>query len=103
MRAASEQAAHEKGAQDPPVESAGPGATAIKVTPRKTAARRPTSCRTAAGQSASRAAGASDIGTSAERSADSRTAAAGEGRIERMTECSAQVLEEVTISSAVRA
>ena len=81
-----------------PVENPGPGATATKATPRKTAARKPTSRRTAAGQSASRAAGASDTGASARRSAESRRAAAGKGRIERTTELSAQALEQVTVS-----
>lgn len=81
-----------------PVQNTGPGATATKATPRKTAARKPTSRRTAAGQSASRAAGASEIGASAGRSAESRGAAVGEGRIERTTELSARVLEQVTVS-----
>jgi hypothetical protein len=81
-----------------PVQNAGPGATATKATPRKTAARKPTSRRTAAGQSASRVASASDTGASARRSAESRKAAAGKGRIERTTEFSAQVLEQVTVS-----
>ena len=76
-----------------PVQNAGPGATATKATTRKTTVR-----GTAAGQSASRAAGTSETGASAGRSAGSRRAAAGKGRIERTTEFSAQVLEQVTVS-----
>jgi hypothetical protein len=60
-----------------PVQNAGPGATATK-----TAARKPTARRTAARQSASRATGAS----------------AGKGRIERTTELSEQVLEQISAS-----
>ena len=81
-----------------PVQNAGSGAAATKATPRKTAARRSTSSRTAAGQSASRAAGAGETSASVERLAESRRAAAGKGRIERTTEFSAQVLEQVTVS-----
>lgn len=76
-----------------PVENAGSGATATKATPRKTAARKPTSRRTAAGQSASRAAGASAL-----RPAESRRVAASKNRIERTTELSEQVLEQISVS-----
>jgi hypothetical protein len=81
-----------------PVENAGSGATATKATTRKTAARKPTSRGTAAGQSAARAAGASDTGASALRSAESRRVAAGKNRIERTTELSEQVLEQISAS-----
>jgi hypothetical protein len=81
-----------------PVQNAGPGATATKAAPRKTTARRPTPRRTAADQSASRAAGTSGAaGASAGRSAEAR-AAAGRGRVERTTEFSAQVLEQVGVA-----
>ncbi len=79
-----------------PVENAGPKATATKATPRKTPARKPTARRRAAGQTASRAAGASETGASAGRSAEAR--AAGKSRIERTTEFSEQVLEQITVS-----
>jgi hypothetical protein len=81
-----------------PVQNAGPGATATKAAPRKTTARRPTPSRTAAEQSASRGAGASEAaGASAGRSAEAR-AAAGRGRIERTSEFSAQMLEQVAVA-----
>jgi len=70
-----------------PVENAGPEATTIKATPRKTAARKPTARRTAARQSASRATGASQTGASS-----------GKSRIERTTELSEQVLEQISAS-----
>jgi hypothetical protein len=67
--------------------------TAEKLPSAKTTVR-----RTAGGQSASRAAGTSETGASAGHSAGSRRTAAGKGRIERTTEFSAQVLEQLTVS-----
>ncbi len=69
-----------------PVENTGPEATTTKATPRETAARKPAH-RTAARQSASRATGASATGASA-----------GKSRIERTTELSEQVLEQISAS-----
>jgi hypothetical protein len=87
-----------EGGHNMPVQNAGPGVIATKAAPRKTTARRPTPSRTAADQSASRAAGTSGAaGASAGRSPEAR-AAAGRGRVERTTEFSAQVLEQVGVA-----
>ncbi len=74
-----------------PVENTNPGTTA---TPRKTAARKPTSRRTPAGQSASRA---SETGGPAGRSTEAK-ATAGKSKLERTSEFSEHVLEQTAAS-----
>ncbi len=81
-----------------PVRNVGPSAIATKAAARKNTARRSTPSRTAAEQSVSRGAGTSEAaGAPAGRFAEAR-AAAGRGRIERTTEFSAQVLEQVAVA-----